>query len=142
QWLVRQLRPLAGLAEEGSAGPDEAFAAWRRFLELLAEERPLVCVFEDLHWADEAMLDFVDRLVERSGHVPLFVLGTARPELLQRRPGWGGGKPNALTISLSLLANDDAARLVSNLLERPLLEAETQAALLDRAGGNPLYAEQ
>ena len=123
-------------------GPDEAFAAWRRFLELLAEQRPLVCVFEDLHWADDSMLDFVDRLIDRAGNVPLLVLGTARPELLQRRPGWGGGKPNALTISLSPLADDDAALLVANLLDRPLLEADTQAALLERAGGNPLYAEQ
>jgi predicted ATPase len=84
--------PLAGLPDEGGAGPDEAFAAWRRFLELLAEQRPLVCVFEDLHWADDSMLDFIDRLVDRAGGVPLFVLGTARPELLKRRAtGWATG---------------------------------------------------
>jgi class 3 adenylate cyclase len=142
QWLERQLRPLAGLPEEGGSSPDEAFAAWRRFLELLAEQRPLVCVFEDLHWADDSMLDFIDRLVDRTGGVPLFVLGTARPELLQRRAGWGGGKPNALTISLSPLSDEDAARLVANVLDRRLLEADTQATLLERAGGNPLYAEQ
>ena len=74
--------------------------------------------------------------------MPLLVLGTARPELLQRRPGWGGGKPNALTISLSPLSDENTARLVGALLEQPLLDAETQQALLARAGGNPLYAEQ
>ena len=69
-----------------------AFAAWRRFLEGLAEQRPLVLVFEDLHWADDGLLDFVDHLVEWATGVPLLVVGTARPELLERRPGWGGGK--------------------------------------------------
>ncbi len=142
QWLERHLRPLAGLAEEGSANPEEGFAAWRRFLETLAEERPVVLVFEDLHWADDALLDFVDQLVERASGVPLLVLGTARPELLQRRSGWGGGKPNALTISLPPLSDEETARLVQALLERPLLDAQTQEALLARAGGNPLYAEQ
>ena len=66
QWLERHLRPLAGLAVRWLADTDEAFAAWRRFLELLAEQRPLVCVFEDLHWADDAMLDFIDRLPRES----------------------------------------------------------------------------
>jgi class 3 adenylate cyclase len=142
QWLERHLRPLAGLADERSASAEEGYAAWRRFLEALAEERPLVLVFEDLHWADDALLDFVDRLVDRAGGVPLFVLGTARPELLQRRSGWGGGKPNALAISLSPLSDEDTAQLLHALLERPLLEAQTEQALLARAGGNPLFAEQ
>ena len=76
---------------------DEAFAAWRRYFEELAEERPLVLVFEDLHWADDHLLDFVDHLVDWATGVPLLVVCTARPELLTRRPDWGGGKPNALT---------------------------------------------
>jgi class 3 adenylate cyclase len=142
QWVERQLRPLAGVAEEEQGGSVESVAAWRRFLEILAEEEALVLVFEDLHWADDALLDFVDELVERLSGVPLLVLGTARPELLQRRPGWGGGKPNALAISLSPLSDENTARLMQALLERPVLDAETQEALLARAGGNPLYAEQ
>ena len=141
-WLERHLRPLAGIPDEEPAGAEEGAAAWRRFLEALAEGRPLVLVFEDLHWADDALLEFVDALVARVSGAPLLVIGTARPELLQRRPGWGGGKPNALTISLSPLSDDNTARLVGALLERPLLDAETQEALLARAGGNPLYAEQ
>ncbi len=142
RWLERYLRPLVGLAEEGTAGAQEGYAAWRRFLEAVAWEGPLVLVFEDLHWADDAMLDFVDNLVERASGVPLLVLATARPELLQRRAGWGGGKANTLTISLPPLSNDDTAGLVDALLDQPQLEAQTREALLARVGGNPLYAEQ
>ncbi len=99
-WVERHLRPLAGLeADEASAEDrrEEAFAAWRRFLEAIADERPLVLVFEDLHWADDALLDFVDYLVDWASGVPMLVLCTARPELLTRRPGWGGGKVNSST---------------------------------------------
>ena len=141
QWLERQLRPLAGLADV-HAEPGEAFAAWRRFLEALAEPGPAILVFEDLHWADDALLDFVDHLVDRSTGVPLLVLGTARPEFLERRPGWGGGKPNALTVSLSPLSDDDTARIVEAMLGGPALAEDTQGALVARASGNPLYAEQ
>src|SRR6059058_2577008 len=131
RWVESHLRPLAGLgSEEGTADRrGEAFAAWRRFFEALAEDRPLVLVFEDLHWADDGLLDFVDELVDRLTDVPLFVLATARPELLERRPGWGGGKPNAVTLSLPPLPNDASARLVATVLDRPLIEAEQQQAL-------------
>jgi class 3 adenylate cyclase/tetratricopeptide (TPR) repeat protein len=142
--LVRHLSPLAGLDADGSVEDrrTEAFAAWRRFLESLAEQRPLVLVFEDLHWADEALLDFVDHLVDWARGVPLLVLATARPELLEKRPGWGGGKPNAATLSLSPLTDDETAELVHSLLESPVLPTDTRAGLLARAGGNPLYAEE
>jgi class 3 adenylate cyclase/tetratricopeptide (TPR) repeat protein len=144
-WAEAQLRPLIGVAGSGElrgAGREEAFAAWRRFFEAMTERRPLVMVFEDLHWADDALLDFVDELVDWARGEPLLVLVTARPELLMRRPGWGGGKPNAVTISLQPLSDDDTARLVHSLLGRSVLPASTQSALLERAGGNPLYAEE
>ncbi|MBA2569428.1 MAG: AAA family ATPase [Actinobacteria bacterium] len=144
-WVARRLGPLVGVESEHELRGDhraEAFAAWRRFFEALAEERPLVLVFEDLHWADEGLLDFVDHLVEWATGVPILVVCTARPELLARRPGWGGGKPNAMTLSLSSLNDEQTAHLFSALLERSVLPAETQAALLQRAGGNPLYAEE
>jgi class 3 adenylate cyclase len=144
-WLETKLRPLVGLSTETEFGGDrrtESFAAWRRFFEALASKIPLVLVFEDVHWADEDLLDFIDELADWVEGVPMFVLCTARPELLDRRPGWGGGKRNALTISLSPLNDDDTSRLIASLLDRAVLPAETQAALLARAGGNPLYAEQ
>ena len=145
EWVEGHLRPLVGLSGSAQLGQDrrgEAFAAWRRYIEGLAEQSPLVLVFEDLHWADDGLLDFVDHLAERASSVPMLLLCTARPELLERRPGWGGGKRNALTISLSPLADEDTARLIGALLDRPVLPASMQAGLLARAGGNPLYAEE
>ncbi len=145
RWVERHLRPLAGLeAEETWAGDrrDEAFAAWRRFFEALAEERPLVLVFEDLHWADGALLDFVDYLVERASGVPILALCTARPELLSRRPGWGGGKVNSSTILLSPLSEQETATLVHALLGGSDIDDDVQARLIEHAGGNPLYAEE
>ena len=144
-WIESQLRPLVGLEDEAQPGGDrqaEAFGAWRRFFEHLAERSPLVLVFEDLHWADDGLLDFVDDLVEWASGVRLLVVCIARPELLTRRPGWGGGKPNATTLSLSPLTRDDTARLVAALLEQAVLPANLQASLLARAEGNPLYAEE
>ena len=142
--LLESLRPLVGVAADTEMAADrsERFAAWRTFFEALAEQRPTVLVFEDLHWADDDLLDFVDHLVDWGSGVALLVVSTARPELLERRPGWGGGKPNALTLSISPLSDDDTARLIAGLLERAVLPAEKQAELLVRAGGNPLYAEQ
>jgi class 3 adenylate cyclase/tetratricopeptide (TPR) repeat protein len=144
-WVESQLLTLVGLGVEAELGGDrrnEAFAAWRRFLEGLAEQRPLVVVFEDVHWADETLLDFVDELVDWVTDVPLLVVATARPELLERRPGWGGGKLNATTLALASLSDEDTALFLSRLLGTPVLEAGSQQALLERAGGNPLYAEQ
>jgi len=88
------------------------------------------------------LLDFVDELVDWLSGVPLLVVCSARPELLERRPGWGGGKLNASTLGLSPLSQEQTAVLISHVLERSLLPAEIQQALLERSEGNPLYAEQ
>ena len=136
---------LVGLAGESELVGDrrnEAFSAWRHFFEAMAERRPLVLVVEDLHWADESLLDFVDELVDWVTDVPLLVVTTARPELLERRPGWGGGKLNATTLALAPLSDEQTAHLIGRLLDRPLLGSDSQRVLLERAGGNPLYAEQ
>ncbi len=140
--VERRLRPVVGLAgdELGGDRRGESFDAWRRFFEALADQRPLVLVFEDLHWADDGLLDFVDYLIDWADDVPLLVVATARPELLDRRPGWGGGKANATTISLSPLSEEDTARLVHMLLDRSVLPADVRARVLERAGGNPLFA--
>jgi class 3 adenylate cyclase/tetratricopeptide (TPR) repeat protein len=144
-WIARLLRPLIGLTQErgsGAEGMEDAPSAWRRFLEALAERRPTVLVFEDLHWADDGLLDFLDDLIDWTRDVPLLVLCTARPELLVRRPDWGGGKLNAATLALAPLSDDETAVLLAGLLDRAVLPAELQSALLARAGGNPLYAEE
>jgi class 3 adenylate cyclase/tetratricopeptide (TPR) repeat protein len=141
-WMVSHLRPLVGQAGDAAGSQEEAFAAWRRFFEALAEQHALVLVFEDIQWADDGLLDFIEHLAEWVQDVPMLILCTARLELLERRPAWGGGKLNAANVALAPLSPDETAKLISALSERPLLEAETQAELLDRAGGNPLYAEQ
>jgi class 3 adenylate cyclase len=145
EWVEEHLRPLVGLSVSIDGGGDrrsEAFAAWRQFLEALAEERPLVLVFEDLHWADNGLLDFVDYLADWAAGVPLLIVGTARPELLDRRPDWGGGKRNAATISIASLSQDETAQLLGTLLDQILLPAELQMRVLGLAEGNPLFAEE
>ncbi len=142
EWLTRHTRPLVGLEGTERVEREEAFAAWRRLLEAAAEQRPLVLVFEDLHWADDGLLDFVDHLADWATTVPLLIVGTARPELLDRRPGWGGGKRNAFTLSIGSLTDEETAVLLQRLLDRPVLDAEAQQAVLQRAEGNPLYAEE
>jgi class 3 adenylate cyclase/tetratricopeptide (TPR) repeat protein len=145
-WFNARLAPLVGARvldeSEAAERAESSFTAWRRFLEAIAAQQPLVLVLEDLHWADVALLDFVQHLADWVSGVPLLVICTARPELYERRPDWGGGKRNSTTISLSPLTGEETARLLSALLSRAVLPAETQAALLERAGGNPLYAEE
>ena len=142
QWLLQRLAPLVGVEAASPAERQELFTAWRRFLEGLATVRPSVLVFEDLHWADEALLAFLEYLAEWSQGVPLLVLCAARPELYERRPGWGAGQRNAHTINLSPLSDQETAELVSNLITTTVLSEELERAILERAGGNPLYAEE
>jgi class 3 adenylate cyclase/tetratricopeptide (TPR) repeat protein len=145
-WFVRQLAPLVGGRMTDDVAPDEraetAFTAWRRFLEAVATVQPVVLVVEDVHWADAALLAFVEHVVDRGASVPLLVVCTARPELYERTQGWGGGKRNSTTIALSPLTGEETAQLLHALLAHAVLPVETQAALLERAGGNPLFTEQ
>ena len=140
-WLKARLAPLVGAGGE-PASQAEAFNAWRRVLETWAEARETVLVFEDLHWGDEALLSFLEHLADWSEGVPLLLLCTARPELYEQQPGFGANARNTQRINLPPLTDEETARLVASLLERAVLPAEAQQALLERAGGNPLYAEE
>jgi class 3 adenylate cyclase/tetratricopeptide (TPR) repeat protein len=141
EWLRSRVAPLIGLPAP-HADREESFTAWRTLLEAAASVRPLILVIEDLHWADDAMLEFLEHLADWSTDVPALLLCTARPELYERREGWGGGKRNSASIALSPLSKDETARLVGGLLSDAVLPVETQAALLEHSGGNPLYAEE
>jgi class 3 adenylate cyclase/tetratricopeptide (TPR) repeat protein len=142
-WLRARLAPLAGVEGATLDVPrEEMFTAWRRFLEALAARHPTVLVFEDLHWADEAMLAFIEHLVDWAVDLPLLVVCAARPELYERHAGWGGGRRNATSVMLGPLTQPETAMLLSALLDRAVLPVATQEVLLDRAGGNPLYAEE
>jgi class 3 adenylate cyclase/tetratricopeptide (TPR) repeat protein len=147
-WVAGHLGRLVGVGggRPGSAGPttaadrEEEFAAWRRFLHGLAATRPLVLALEDLHRADDALLDFVEGLADRdAGSAAILVLTTARPELLERRPAWGAG---GTTIHLDPLGDPDTTGLLATLLAHHGLPAEVDPALLGRVGGNPLFAEE
>ncbi|HEU0245691.1 MAG TPA: adenylate/guanylate cyclase domain-containing protein [Gaiellaceae bacterium] len=140
-WLKARLAPLVGAPAEPAA-QEESFAAWRRFCESLAAQGPTVLVFEDLHWADESLLSFLEHLADWAEGVPLLVLCSARPELYEQHPTFGANARNAQRINLAPLTEEETARLIASLLERAVLPAETQQALLERAGGNPLYAEE
>jgi class 3 adenylate cyclase/tetratricopeptide (TPR) repeat protein len=142
EWLLQRLAPLVGVEAESPAARTELFTAWRRFLEGLAAARPSVLVFEDLHWADEALLAFLEHLAEWSQGVPLLVLCTARPELYERRPNWGAGLRNTTTINLAPLSDPETAELVSSLITTTVVSESLERAILERAGGNPLYAEE
>ncbi len=148
-WVTRHLRPLVGTGndEPPNAERQECLAAWRRFLFGLADRRPLVIVLEDLHWADDALLDFVESLAGQAGpergKARLLIVATARPRLLERRPHWaGGGRRAAGTLELGPLSEADTTRLLDALLARHDLPATVGAGLLARVGGNPLFAEE
>ena len=142
EWLKARLSPLVGLKTDAKAEREEAFTAWRRYLESIAAAGPAVFVFEDIHWADEAMLGFLEHLAGWSEGVPMLIVATARPELYERRASWGGGLRNSSTISLGTLTDAETSTLIASLLDRAVLPAETHALLLERTGGNPLYAEE
>ncbi|HEY5651275.1 MAG TPA: adenylate/guanylate cyclase domain-containing protein, partial [Acidimicrobiia bacterium] len=142
KWVRTRLEPVAGVVGSDEATMQELFAALTRFFEALAARNPLILVIEDLQWADPSLLEFLDHLTGWATESPILVTATARPEFLTTNPGWGGGKRNATTIGLSRLSDEDTARIIGALLDRNLLDAGLQRALLDRCGGNPLYATE
>ena len=141
-WLRERLLPLLGIGTGSSAGRDEQFAAWRRFLEVLAEQRPTVLVFEDLHWADEAMLAFLEELATERANLPLLVVGTTRPELLEGRPDFPGAAEGVVRIQLQPLPLEAATALLAELLDSSSLAPRLLEPILERSAGNPLFAEE
>ncbi|MGH2466523.1 MAG: AAA family ATPase, partial [Candidatus Limnocylindrales bacterium] len=132
------LLALLGLEPAPPGGRDELFAAWRTFLERGAAGRTTVLTFEDLQWADPGLLDFIDHLLEWSRGVPILVIALSRPELLERRPGWGAGRRNSVTLSLEPLSDEAMRELLAGLV--PGLPERAVARIIERADGIPLYA--
>jgi predicted ATPase len=142
EWMAQRLLPLVGVDVSSEAERDELFAAWRTFLETVAEESPCVLVFEDLHWADDGLLAFLEHLADRAEGVPLLVVGTARPELFERRATFAAGLPNVNRVNLAPLTDEETALLVSALLDSSEIPAELWEPIIARSEGNPLYAEE
>ncbi len=136
RWIEPALLALLGF--ESKVGADQLFGAWRTFFERLAATAPVVMVFEDLHYADPGLLDFIDHLLEWSRNVPIYVVTLARPELLDRRPTWGAGKRNFVSVYLEPLTTAAMRELLAGLV--PGLPAPAVAAIIARADGIPLYA--
>jgi predicted ATPase/class 3 adenylate cyclase len=140
-WLRQRLRPLVGL-EAPRASREENFTAWRTWLESLADRTPTVLVFEDLHWADDALLAFVEHLADHARRVPLLLVGTARPELFESVPRFSQGARSVHRINLSALSESETASLVATLLDQAGLPEPLRSPILERSGGNPLYARE
>ncbi|HEY3265018.1 MAG TPA: adenylate/guanylate cyclase domain-containing protein [Actinomycetota bacterium] len=138
--IALRLAEILGVREGVAA--EEAPWAIRRFLEILAAERPLVALWEDIHWAEPAFLDVVDHIVDWSRDAPIMLVCTARPEFLDTRSNWGGGKLNATTLLLRPLDAKASAVLIANLLGGDGLPLEASERLTEAAGGNPLFVEQ
>ena len=137
RWIEPRLGHLIGL--DGPSGDrDELFGAWRRFFERVAERGTTVLVFEDLHWADPGLLDFVESLLEWCRTSPIIVLTLARPELSDRRPTWGVGVRSSSTLHLDRLADTDIEAMVTGYVEG--LPPDGLARLVSRAEGVPMYA--
>ncbi len=136
--LAARLAGLLGLREPGP--PEETAWALRRLLEAVASRAPLLVVLDDLHWAEPGVLDAIGHVAEHAAR-PLVLLCLARPELLDLRPGFGGGLPNASSVRLEPLPPPEAARLARELLGGDV-DPRVEAGLLEAAGGNPLFTEE
>ena len=128
--------------ESVRASADEIAWAVRKLLEAVAEQRPLVCVFDDVHWGEETFLDLVEHIADLSRDAPILLLCMGRPELLDQRSGWGGGKLNATAVLLEPLSPDQTDELIERLLaDEPIVDT-LQARIREAAEGNPLFVEE
>ncbi|MGH2407762.1 MAG: ATP-binding protein [Candidatus Limnocylindrales bacterium] len=137
RWIEPALLALLGI-DAGASSSAELFAAWRTFFERMAATGTVVMVFEDLHWADSGLLDFIDHLVEWSRSLPIYVVTLARPELIDKRPDWGAGKRTFTSIFLEALPPAAMRLLLAGLV--PGLPEAAMRLIVERADGIPLYA--
>jgi class 3 adenylate cyclase/tetratricopeptide (TPR) repeat protein len=137
-WMEPRLAVLLAVAGAPSGEREELFAAWRTFFERISERGTVVLIFEDLHLADDGLLDFIEHLLDWSRDHPILVVGLARPELLERRPGWGSAHRAATTIQLEPLRDEALRDMLRGLV--PGLPAAMLEQVVQRAEGVPLYA--
>jgi class 3 adenylate cyclase len=125
-----------------AATPDQIAWAFRKLLEANAVLEPLVCLFDDIQWGEAVFLELVEHIADLSRGAPILLLCMARPELLDRRPNWAGGKLNATSVLLEPLSEDETDELIGSLLEGSTLDLDLQARIRRAAGGNPLFVEE
>jgi class 3 adenylate cyclase/tetratricopeptide (TPR) repeat protein len=139
--IARNVAQVMGLSG-GEAAPEETFWAIRRLLEGMARTRPLAFVVDDLQWAEPTMLELLEHIADWAVDAPILIACMARPELLDTRPGWGGGKLNATSISLEPLSDSDCGSLVANLMAIETLDPALRDRIVEAAEGLPLFAEE
>jgi class 3 adenylate cyclase/tetratricopeptide (TPR) repeat protein len=139
--VADRLGRLIGLRPDPVTSEDAVWAV-RRFLEVLAERDPLVVVIDDLHWAQPALLDLVEQVAALAREAPILLVAVARPELLEQRPGWSGGRLNASTMLLEPLAAEESATLLEHLAGEATLPADATDRITRTAEGNPLFLEE
>jgi len=132
------LAATVGAGEAEATDRSSLLAAWRTFFEIASRRAPLVLVFEDLHWSSDSLLDLFEFVMQPRGDLPLLMIALTRPELLDRRPGWGGGRRNYVSISLEPLNDRETAQLINRLLEG--CSPELVDRIVRRAEGNPFFA--
>ena len=138
--IAPQVRALVGAGEAGSFAREDLFEAWRRFLERLAARYPLTVILEDIHWADDGLLDFIEHTADWA-QGPILVVALARPELFDRRPHWGGGKRNATSLYLDPLSARESEAMLGDLLSGEV-DPGLVRTITERSEGNPLYVEE
>jgi class 3 adenylate cyclase len=143
-WPLVEILIQLGVDPEAAilTSPADTQLATRAVFERIAEERPLVLVFDDLQWAEPPLFDLIEHVVDWVRDAPIFVLCIGRPELADVRPGWGGGKSNATAVLLEPLGESDASGLADALLDGLDLAADTRARIVEMADGNPLFLEE
>jgi tetratricopeptide (TPR) repeat protein len=139
--IVEGVTDLVGLGDGGVERQD-AFLAARHLFEGLAEDRPLVLLFDDVHWAEASLLDLIEHMADWSRDAPILLLCVGRQELLELRPAWGGGKLAATTIQLEPLTAAESDELLAGLLGEAELEPDVRRRIADAADGNPLFVEE
>ena len=136
--LTHQVIQLLGGEHDGVADREGSFNAWRLLVEAIARDQPHILVIEDLHWASASLLDLVEQVMRPRAPVPLLIIALSRPELLDRRPGWGGGQRNTTLMTLQPLNDAQTRDLVGRLTEG--MSNELRATIVARSAGNPFFA--
>jgi class 3 adenylate cyclase len=135
--LAGLLLATLGVESEERAESSSIFNAWRLLVEALSHQAPRTIVFEDLHWASESLLDLVEHIMRPRTQAPLLIIATSRPELLDKRPTWGGGRRNFTALALEPLSEAQTRTLVGKLAKK--LPVVTREQIVERSGGNPFF---
>ena len=139
--IALRLAQILGL-QPGDSPQEEIFWACRKFLESIARDRPLVVLVEDVHWAEPTLIDLIEHIADLARDAPILLIATARPEMLETRPTWGGGRMNATAILLEPLSAEAALELIGDLVPGAALPRAMLSRIAEAAEGNPLYAEE